>query len=82
LAKPMVFGPNMQNFEAIARAFVSAGGARQEQDAAGIERALGELLASAGQREELGRNALEVVSQNRGSIDRTIDMILERVKLD
>jgi 3-deoxy-D-manno-octulosonic-acid transferase len=82
IGKAMVFGPNMQNFQAIAAAFVNARAARQEPDAAGVERAIAELLASPQQREELGRNALQVVSQNRGSIERTIDMILESIRLD
>ncbi|HUS36050.1 MAG TPA: glycosyltransferase N-terminal domain-containing protein [Verrucomicrobiae bacterium] len=82
LGKAMVFGPNMQNFEAIAAAFVNARAARQERDAAGVERAIAELLASAEQRGELGKNALKVVSENRGSIERTLDMILENITLD
>jgi 3-deoxy-D-manno-octulosonic-acid transferase len=82
LGKAMIFGPNMQNFQAITAAFLNARGARQEPDAAGVERAIAELLASPEQRDELGRNALQVVSQNRGSIERTIDMILEKVRLD
>lgn len=80
--KAMVFGPNMQNFEAIAQAFVSARGARREKDAAGVERAIEELLASPELRAELGANALEVVRNNQGSIDRTVEMILEHVRLD
>jgi 3-deoxy-D-manno-octulosonic-acid transferase len=82
LGKAMVFGPNMQNFEAIAAAFVNARAARQERDAAAVERAIGELLASPHQRAELGKNALKVVSENRGSIERTLDMILENITLD
>lgn len=82
VGKAMVFGPNMQNFEAIAAAFVNARAARQERDGAGVERAIGELLASSEQRAELGRNALEVVSKNQGSIERTVDMILENIRLD
>jgi 3-deoxy-D-manno-octulosonic-acid transferase len=82
LGKAMVFGPNMQNFQAIAAAFVNARGARQEADAAAVERAIAELLASPEQRAELGGNAIEVVRQNRGSIDRTVDMILEKITLD
>ena len=82
LGKAMVFGPNMQNFEAIAAAFVNARAARQERDAAGVERAIAELLASPEQRAELGKNALKVVSENRGSIERTLDMILENITLD
>ncbi len=82
LGKAMVFGPNMQNFEAISRSFVTGGGARQEKDAAAVEKALGEMLASPQAREELGQNALRVVSENRGSIDRTVEMILEHVRMD
>ena len=82
LGKAMVFGPNMQNFEAITAAFVNARAARQERDAAAVERAIAELLASPEQRAELGKNAVEVVRQNRGSIDRTLDMILEKVSFD
>ena len=82
VGKAMVFGPNMQNFQAIAAAFVNGRAARQEVDAAGVERAIAELLASPQQREELGRNALKVVSENQGSIERTIDMILEKIRLD
>jgi 3-deoxy-D-manno-octulosonic-acid transferase len=82
LGKAMVFGPNMQNFEAIAAAFVTARGARQEPDAPSVERAIAELLAAPAQRAELGQNALKVVSENRGSIERTLDMILENITLD
>src|SRR5262249_11165035 len=55
LGKAMVFGPNMQNFQAIAAAFVNERAARQEQDAASVEKAIAELLASPQQRDELGR---------------------------
>ena len=82
LGKAMVFGPNMQNFEAIAAAFVSARGARQEPNAEAVERSIGELLDSPEERAELGRNALEVVRQNQGSIERTLEMILPHVHLD
>src|SRR5438270_10732372 len=37
LGKPMIFGPNMQNFEAIARTFVEQNGAVQVQNAAELE---------------------------------------------
>src|SRR5206468_11205522 len=40
LGKPMVFGPNMQNFEAIAKQFVEHHGALQVRDAAELEAAL------------------------------------------
>lgn len=75
LGKPMVFGPNMQNFEAIARAFVERQGAIQVTDVAGLEDALAMLLADGDKAAKVGRNALEVVRENVGAIERTIDMI-------
>lgn len=75
LGKAMVFGPNMQNFAAVAASFVAGQGAVQVPDAAGLERALDELLANPARREELGRNAVRVVKENMGGIERTVEMI-------
>jgi 3-deoxy-D-manno-octulosonic-acid transferase len=80
LGKPVLFGPNMQNFPDIARAFVSRNGAIQVPDAAALETALGELLDDPARREEIGRNGLAVVRENLGSIERTVDMILSGMK--
>jgi 3-deoxy-D-manno-octulosonic-acid transferase len=77
--KPMLFGPNMQNFEPIAQAFVEQKGAVQVRDAAELEAALGELLADPVRAASLGQNALQVVRQNCGAIERTIDMIVEHL---
>jgi 3-deoxy-D-manno-octulosonic-acid transferase len=45
-----------------------------------LELALGELLADEKRREELRRNALQVVRENLGAVGRTVDMILEHLK--
>ena len=37
------------------------------------------LLADEARREQLGRNALKVVHENLGAIERTTDMIVERL---
>jgi 3-deoxy-D-manno-octulosonic-acid transferase len=79
LGKAMVFGPNMQNFAAIAETFVRGDGAVQVTDARELESALERLLRDRERRDELGRNALAVVRQNMGAIERTVDMILERL---
>jgi 3-deoxy-D-manno-octulosonic-acid transferase len=76
LGKAMVFGPNMQNFAAIAESFVSRGGAVQVRSEAELEQALDELLADPNRRAALGRNALQVVRENRGALERTVDMIV------
>jgi 3-deoxy-D-manno-octulosonic-acid transferase len=80
VGKPMIFGPNMQNFADIARIFVAQEAAIQVRDAAELERTLGELLADSARAERLGRNALKVVQDNLGAIERTADMILKHLE--
>ena len=79
LAKPMVFGPNMQNFEAITRALLDGDGAVQVRDADGLERALEEILADPARAAILGRNALKVVKENLGAMERTVEMIVQKL---
>jgi len=79
LGKAMVFGPNMQNFAEVVRDFLEQKGAVQVRDSAELERVLGELLAEEPRRDQLGRNALKVVRENLGAIDRTADMIVEHL---
>jgi 3-deoxy-D-manno-octulosonic-acid transferase len=79
LGKAMVFGPHMQNFAEVSRNLVEQNGAVQVRDAAELEKALGDLLADEARREQLGRNALTVVRENLGAIERTVDMIVEHL---
>jgi len=76
LGKAIVFGPNMQNFRDITRSFLLKDAAVQVKDPEGLERALDGLLENAPRRAELGRHALEVVAENLGAIERTVEMIL------
>jgi len=78
--KPVVFGPNMQNFAPIADAFLKGNAAVQVQNAAELEKALEELIADQSRRETLGRNALKVVHENRGAIERTVEMIVKHLE--
>ena len=80
LGKPMVFGPNMQNFEAIAQAFLARHGAIQVKDKHELETALGELLSDPKRALELGLNASGVVRENLGAIERTLDMIVSHLQ--
>lgn len=80
MGKPIVFGPNMQNFDAIAKLLVARGGALQVPDAAGLEQAIADLLSSPEQAAALGHNASAVVNENLGSIERTVGMILSKLE--
>ena len=80
LGKAIVFGPNMQNFAAMVDAFLKRGGAVQVRSTAELEKTLGELLADEKRREALGQNALKVVRENRGAIERTVDLIVKHLE--
>jgi 3-deoxy-D-manno-octulosonic-acid transferase len=80
LGKPMVFGPNMQNFGDVTRNFLGQGGALQVRDSEELEKMLGELLTDEKWRAEMGQNALKVVRENLGAVERTVEMILENLK--
>ncbi len=69
----------MQNFADIARNFLTAGGAVQVQDEDGLEKAIGDLLGDENHRGKLGENALKVVRENLGAIERTVDMIVSHL---
>ena len=76
LGKPVVFGPNMQNFKDITRILLGKDAAVQVKDAAALEAALAGLLGNKARRAELGRHALAAVAENLGAIERTVEMIL------
>jgi 3-deoxy-D-manno-octulosonic-acid transferase len=78
--KAIVFGPNMQNFTDITRAFLQRNAAVQVANPEELERVLGELLADAARRAALGRAALEVVAENLGAVERTVAMILPHLE--
>ena len=80
LGKAMVFGPNMQNFADVVRAFLAQDGAVQVRDAAELEATFIKLLSDPARREQLGRNALKVVRENLGAIDRTVDIIVKHLE--
>jgi len=75
LGKAMIFGPNMQNFAAIAESFVRHNAAVQIHDASELTPAIDDLLKNPARRDELGRNAVHVVKASTGAVERTVEMI-------
>ena len=63
----------------MAGSLVQQNGAVQVRDRAELEKALGDLLADEARREQVGRNALRVVHENLGAINRTVDMIVDHL---
>ena len=75
----VMHGSQMQNFREVVEIFQRAKAARQVERDEDLLPALRELLAEPKKRLELGKRARGVVEQNRGSIERSID-ILEQLK--
>ena len=72
---PVIFGPNMQNFRAIARQFVAEGACIQVQDADGLRCAVQELLENADRRHVLVAAASRVIQSNVGATERCVGLI-------
>jgi 3-deoxy-D-manno-octulosonic-acid transferase len=77
--RPVVFGPNMQNFQAIARQFVEAGGCVQVATAGELQEALAALLRDPRRREKVAAAAAAVIQANVGATARTVGLIARAV---
>ncbi|MBI4024893.1 MAG: 3-deoxy-D-manno-octulosonic acid transferase [Verrucomicrobia bacterium] len=73
--KPVLFGPNMENFLPVVDDFLSANAAIQAKNASDLESRVALLLDHEGDRTLLGKRAAEVVSQKQGSLQRSTDAI-------
>ncbi len=82
LGKPVVFGPNMQNFPQVVPQFLARDGARQVPDAAALELELERLLADPAERAALGLRGQAVVRENLGGLEKTVEMIVRHVSDD
>jgi 3-deoxy-D-manno-octulosonic-acid transferase len=78
--KAIVFGPNMQNFADITRAFLAKNAAVQVKNPEELERVMGDLLGDESRRAALGRAALGVVAENLGAVERTVEMIFPHLE--
>jgi 3-deoxy-D-manno-octulosonic-acid transferase len=78
--RPVVFGPHMENFKAVAQQFVAAGASVQVRDAAELRRVLDELLHHADRRAEIVSAARRVIEANLGATSRTVELIADVLK--
>jgi 3-deoxy-D-manno-octulosonic-acid transferase len=79
LGKPILFGPNMQNFKSISEELVAKNGALRVHNAAELEQQFEALLSDPARRTEMGRNAQEIIRQNQGALHLTVEMILHEL---
>ena len=75
--KPVVFGPYMENFAALAKTLVSSNGAIQVTDTDSLERFVAELLRDGETRRRLVQNAEAALSEHQGATARTAKLVHE-----
>jgi len=75
LGKPVVFGPSMHNFEAIAHQLLAHRAARQVAGVEELSLVLSELAARPDDAQAMGRRAQELTEQFQGATHRTLEAL-------
>ncbi|MEO6971025.1 MAG: glycosyltransferase N-terminal domain-containing protein [Chthoniobacterales bacterium] len=73
--RPVVFGPHMENFAALAQTLVAAHGACQPDDELALLNSLRDLLRDAPARAQLARHARTVLDAHGGATERTAQLL-------
>jgi len=76
-AKPILFGPHMQNFREIAETFLAASAAVQVADERQLEEEWRSLAGDQARRTALGRAARAIVDDNLGAREKTLAAIMD-----
>jgi 3-deoxy-D-manno-octulosonic-acid transferase len=75
--KPVLFGPHMENFAALANALIAARGAIQVDSATELRRAMTNLLANPDDREQMVQNARKVLDTHHGATARAAQLLVD-----
>ena len=75
LGKPVVYGPHMQNFKEIANLIRRAQGGLAVVDRDDLYHQLRLLIENPAERQRLGENGHNLLMQNRGATERTLDIV-------
>jgi len=73
--KPVIFGPNMENFSALAQELVSNRGAVQVSDQSSLQEAVAKLLRDRDEGRRLVENARRILDAHRGATERTAALV-------
>ncbi|MCH7721244.1 MAG: glycosyltransferase, partial [Planctomycetes bacterium] len=76
LGKPMVVGPHMDNFAAAMSAFDDGEAIRTIERASDLAVAIDDLLAHPDRARQMGARARQVVEENQGATETTVDRLI------
>lgn len=74
-SKPILFGHDMSDFADIARMLLDAGGAVRVKNAKDLYNTLSLLIKNDKKAKNMGRNALGVLTANKGAVAKTLDIV-------
>jgi 3-deoxy-D-manno-octulosonic-acid transferase len=74
-AKPVVFGPHMENFQDIARLFLEADACLQVQDAGELAESVLKLFGDRAAGQRLGKRGKHILERQRGATARVLEQI-------
>jgi 3-deoxy-D-manno-octulosonic-acid transferase len=75
LGKPILMGPGMSNFRAIARDLLACGAAATVSDPADLDARLGSLVGDPAKRQAMAAASVAWRGQNGGAVERTLEAI-------
>lgn len=75
--KPVVFGPHMENFEALVRLLLAKSGAVQVKGFIELEQTLERLLADEATAQQIARHGREALQAHEGATQRTAALLLK-----
>lgn len=78
LRRPILAGPHLGNFQAVAESLIQAGGVAVVRSTEELEEKVQRLIEDPAIRQELGRRAYGVIEEHRGATERTVEGILLR----
>lgn len=76
---PSVFGPYMDNFSEISEIALARGASFQAAQIEYLDEILEKLLADPNKRHESGEKAKQMIVENRGALDKTLDFFTEKL---
>jgi 3-deoxy-D-manno-octulosonic-acid transferase len=78
-ARPIIFGPHMENFRDIARLFLESNAAVQIRKPSDLAPAVKRVLSEPAYAESLGQRAKQLLAHNAGATDRILSFMYERI---
>jgi len=80
--KPPVFGTSMENFQDVARMFLSHGAARQVENPEDLGVAWIEMVQDKDETSRMGELARKLMDENRGATERTVQQVVDALATD